>query len=261
LRDVLQDNHPEISGINLRIAKLAGALERTPRQVIAPVEPIAHRVSSASARKPLLEWRREPSPIAQQQYQQESAAPVTREGLDPLLNMAAQIDEASHQLAVLASQRKGIEWDQAELQKSLVELDKTAPQNWRTQPPRLAARLSGGYSDGQLGRGALVALGVFGLALLSPRFRRGNRLTSLADVLVHVQLPLVAALELPPSASSPSAIPTRLTPLRLLTRCGEAFLIGILLTILAAAWFDPSLAAEFRLDPLTAFAETARRLL
>ncbi|MGI8981131.1 MAG: hypothetical protein ACR2FY_18040 [Pirellulaceae bacterium] len=264
--EVLQENHPEINGLNLRIAKVSGSLGKTPRQLVAPIEPISHRVSSASHRKPLLEWRREgsaiiPSPIAQQQHQQEvPAAPITREGLDPYLNMAAQIDEAAHQLAVLTSQRKGIEWDQATIQQSQADFAGTPHSAWRPEPARRVAKIGGGYSSRQLWWAGAFSFGATGLVMLSQRrILARKRLTSLTDVLINVRLPLVGTVEL---AADDSASTTRgTTPLRLLTRCGQAFLLGILLTCLASAWLDLSLAAEFQLDPLGAFAETAQRIL
>ena len=269
--EVLHENHPEINGLNLRIAKVTGSLGKTPRQLAAPIEPISHGVSSASHPKPLLEWRRAnfpttpspitPSPIAQQHHQQEvPAAPITREGLDPYLNMAAQIDEAAHQLAVLTSQRKGIEWDQAAIQQTQADLAGTPQPAWRPEPARRVAKIGGGYSRRQLWWAGVFSLGATGLVMLSQRrILARKRLASLADVLINVRLPLVGTVEI---AADESASTTRgTTPLRLLTRCGEAFLLGILLTCLAFAWLDPSLAAEFHLDPLGAFAETAQRIL
>jgi hypothetical protein len=261
--EVLQEHHPEINGLNLRIAKVTASLSKTSRQIPTPIEPVSHRVPSASHRQPLLEWRREASPLVQQQQHLEVAtAPVTRQGLDPFLNMAAQIDEAAHQLAVLTSQRKGMEWDQAALEQSSGQLAEPLQSAWRSEPPRTVAKIGGGYDDQQLRWGALFALGAAGLALFSQsRILAGKRLASLADVLVHVRLPLVGTVELSPGSDESSHAMRGTTPLRLATRCGEAFLLGILLTCLATACLDFSLAAEFQVDPLGAFAETARRIL
>jgi hypothetical protein len=262
--EVLRENHPEISGLNLRIAKVSGSLSKTPRQLAAPIEPISHGVSF-SERKLLVEWRRETSPvfqrIRQQQFQQETpAAPVTRQGLDPFLNMAAQIDEAAHQLAVLTSQRKGIEWDQAALEQSLGDQSVPRHSAWRTEPARRIAKIGGGYNSQQLRWGSVFSLGAMGLVVLSQRrILGGQRLASLADVLIHVRLPLTGAVELPTENQMSFFLGS--TPLRLATRCGEAFLLGIVITCLASAWLDPSLSTEFRLDPVGAFAETARRIL
>jgi hypothetical protein len=261
--EVLQENHPEINGLNLRIAKVSGSLSKTPRQLQAPIEPISRGVSSVSHRKPLLEWRRENPPIAQQQYQQEvPAPPVTRQGLDPFLNMAAQIDEAAHQLAVLTSQRKGMEWDQAALEQSLGDLA-TPPQSaWRTEPARHIAKTGGIYTRAQVWWAGIFSLSAMGVVLLSQRgILGGKRLNSLADVLIHVRLPLTGAVELAADPDATSSFRLGTTPLRLATRCGEALLLGILVTCLVSAWLDPSLATEFRLDTLGAFAETARRIL
>jgi hypothetical protein len=261
--EVVQENHPEISGLNLRIAKVSGSLSKTPRQLAAPIEPISHGVSSASHRKPILEWRREHPPIAKQQFQQEvPAAPVTRQGLDPFLNMAAQIDEAAHQLTVLTSQRKGMEWDHAALEQSLGDLV-TPPQSaWRTEPARRIAKIGGGYNNHQFWLGSFASVATFGLVLVSQRrLLGGKRLTSLADVLIHVRLPLKGAVELAAENAPSHSFFLGTSPLRLATRCGEAFLLGIVVTCLASVWLDPSLSTEFRLDPLGAFAETARRIL
>ncbi|MFN0022020.1 MAG: hypothetical protein ACKVP0_27545 [Pirellulaceae bacterium] len=260
--EVLQENHPEINGLNLRIAKVTGSLNKTPRQLSAPISPISHKASSASHRQPLLEWRRE-NPIAQQQHQQEiAAAPVTREGLDPFLNMAAQIDEAAHQLAVLTSQRKGMEWDQADLEQSQTALATALPPAWRSEPAGCVSKVGGGYTQKQLWWAGLFSLGITGLVLLpQSRIFRGRSLASLSDVLVHVRLPLMGTVELTNSKSDAALKAYGTTPLRLLTRCGEAFLFGILLTCLASAWLDPSLAAEYLTSPLGALAETARRIL
>ena len=174
--------------------------------------------------------------------------------------MAAQIDEAAHQLAVLTSQRKGIEWDQAAIQQTQADLAGTLQPAWRPEPARRVAKIGGGYSSKQLGWAGVFSLGATGLVMLSQRrILARKRLASLTDVLINVRLPLVGTVEI---AADESASTTRgTTPLRLLTRCGEAFLLGILLTCLAFAWLDPSLAAEFHLDPLGAFAETAQRIL
>ena len=254
--EVLQENHPEINGLNLRIAKVSGSLSKTPRHLQAPIEPISHR-------KPLLEWRRESSSIARQQFQQEvPAAPVTRQGLDPFLNMAAQIDEAAHQLTVLTSQRKGMEWDQANLEQSLGDLAVPPPSAWRTEPPRHVAKTGGDYTSHQLWWAGIFSLSAMGFVLLSQgRILGGKRLASLADVLIHVRLPLTGAVELTPEHDPWSSFRLGTTPLRLATRCGEAFLLGILVTCLISAWLDPTLATEFRTGPLAAFAETARRIL
>ena len=258
--EVLQENHPEINGLNLRIAKVTGTLSKTPRQLSAPISPISHKTSSASHRQPLLEWRRPAAPFAQQQYQQE-AAPITRDGLDPFLNMAAQIDEAAHQLAVLTSQRKGMEWDEAELEQSQAGLQSDPLPVWRSEPARHVSKLGGGYTRGQLWWAGMISLGCTGIVVVSQWRVLGNRkLASLTDVLIHVRLPLVATLELQGNSGSAASL-SRPTLLRLLTRCGEAFLLGILLTCLASAWQDSSLAAEFFNSPLGAFAETARRIL
>jgi hypothetical protein len=260
--EVLQENHPEINGLNLRIAKVTGSLNKTPRQLSAPISPISHKASSASHRQPLLEWRRE-NPVVQQQYQQEvAAAPITREGLDPFLNMAAQIDEAAHQMAVLTSQRKGMEWDQADLEQSQAALAKAPRPAWRSEPVRSVLKMGGGYTQRQLWWASLFSLGITGLVMFSQgRILGSRRLASLSDVLVHVRLPLIGTVELtnPHNDSALKAYGT--TPLRLLTRCGEAFLLGTLLTCLASAWLDPSLASEFLVSPLGALAETARRIL
>lgn len=267
--EVLQENHPEINGLNLRIAKVSGSLSKTPQQLQAPIEPIAQpAVKNTAHRKPLLEWRRENPPLAQQQIRQQQfqqevpAPPVTRQGLDPFLNMAAQIDEAAHQLAVLTSQRKGMEWDQAALEQSLGDLS-TPPQSaWRTEPPRRVTKTGGSYTRAQVWWGGIVSLGAFGVVLLSQRgILGGKRLNSLADVLIHVRLPLTGAVELAADPDAASSFRLGTTPLRLATRCGEAFLLGILVTCLVSAWLDPSLTTEFRLDTLGAFAETARRIL
>jgi hypothetical protein len=259
--EVLQENHPEINGLNLRIAKVSGSLSKTPQQLQAPIEPISHR-------RPLLEWRRENPPLAQQQIRQQQfqqevpAPPVTRQGLDPFLNMAAQIDEAAHQLAVLTSQRKGMEWDQAALEQSLGDLAAPPQSAWRTEPARHVAKIGGGYSGRQLFWGGIFSLTTVGLVMLSRRgILGGKRLTSLADVLIHVRLPLTGAVELAADPEVRSFFRLDTTPLRLATRCGEAFLLGILVTCLVSAWLDPSLATEFRQDTLGAFAETARRIL
>jgi hypothetical protein len=254
--EVLQENHPEINGLNLRIAKVSGSLSKTPQQLQAPIEPISHR-------KPLLEWRRESSPIAKQQFQQEvPAPPITRQGLDPFLNMAAQIDEAAHQLAVLTSQRKGMEWDQAALEQSLGDLATPLQSAWRTESARRVAKTGGTYTSGQLWWAGILSLGAMGGVLLCQRgILGGKRLASLADVLIHVRLPLTGAVELTADPETRSFFRLGTTPLRLATRCGEAFLLGILVTCLVSAWLDPSLTTEFRLDTLGAFAETARRIL
>jgi hypothetical protein len=258
--EVLQENHPEINGLNLRIAKVTGSLSKTPRQLSAPISPISHKASSVSHRQPLLEWRRE-APIAQQQYQQEGA-PITREGLDPFLNMAAQIDEVAHQLAVLTSQRKGIEWDKADLEQSQTDLDALPKPAWRSEPARRVAKIGGNYTGRQLWWAVILSIGCTGLVLVSQRGILGRRsLTSLTDILIHVRLPLKGTIELSSGKNVLSESHSRPSLLRLLTRCSEAFLLGVLLTCLASAWLDTHLAAEFASSPLEAFAETARRIL
>ncbi|MCE9526071.1 MAG: hypothetical protein K8R36_08455 [Planctomycetales bacterium] len=259
--EVLQENHPEINGLNLRIAKVTGSLNKTPRQLSSPISPISHKASSASHRQPLLEWRRPANPIAQQQYQQD-AAPITREGLDPFLNMAAQIDEAAHQLAVLTSQRKGMEWDKTEIEQSQAALATVPPPAWRTELVHRVSKTGGGYTQTQLRWAGVFSLGITGLVMLSQgRIVGRRRLASLTDVLVHVRLPLTGIVELTNPHKDSALQVYGTTPLRLLTRCGEAFLLGILLTCLASAWFDPSLASEYLTSPLGALAETARRIL
>lgn len=253
--EVLQENHPEINGIDLRIAKVNGSLSKTPRQLSPPISPISHR-------QPLLEWRRGNS-IAQQQFQQESTGgPSNRQGLDPFLNLAADIDETAHQLAVLTRQRKGLEWDQADLKQSQAALTATPSTVWRTEPARRVAKIGGTYSPTQLWWTGLLSLSIAGVVLLSQStFPGRNRLASLTDVLINVRLPLVGTVEL--SGGGPKTVlKSHGTPLvRLLTRSGEAFLLGILLTCVASAWLDPSLTSEWLTTPLGAFAETARRIL
>ncbi len=261
--EVLQESHPEISGLDLRIAKVSGSLGKTPRQLAVPIEPISQGVTSAAHRKSLVEWRRENPAIAQQQFQQEALpAESTRQGLDPFLNMAAQIDEADHQLTVLTSQRKGLEWDQAALEQSLDELPAAGESPWRTEPARRIAKIGGGYTAQQLGWGSIASLAVAGVVLLSQwRVLAGKRLASLADVLIHVRLPLTGAVELAAEHDPWSSFRLGTTPLRLATRCGEALILGIVFTCLSSSWLDPTLATEFGLDPLGAYAETARRIL
>ncbi|MFN0021405.1 MAG: hypothetical protein ACKVP0_24405, partial [Pirellulaceae bacterium] len=265
--EVLQENHPEINGLNLRIAKVSGSLSKTPRQLPPPIEPISQGITSAAHRKPLLEWRREPTAatrqeIHQQQFQQEvPAASVTRQGLDPFLNMAAQIDEATHQLTVLTSQRKGMEWDQAKFEQTLADLATPTQSSWRSEPAHQFAKNGGGYSNSQLWWARISALMATGMVMLFQwRILARKRLASMADLLIHVRLPLTGAVELTPE-HDPWSFFRITTPLRLVMRCGEAFLLGIFLICLASSWLDPSLAAEFRTGPLGAFAETARRIL
>jgi hypothetical protein len=81
----------------------------------------------------------------------------------------------------------------------------------------------------------------------------------MADVLIKVPLPIIGRLEMAEVVPPPPSAFTR--GLRLITRCCEAFTLGIVLTCLAACWLDPSLAGEFLRDPLGAFAATASRVL
>lgn len=260
--EILTETHPEIAGLDLRIAKVSGSLGKTPRLLAEPIEPITPGNASPLNRQTLLKWRRGAT-IAQQQYQQPlpGAEITSRQGLDPFLNLASQIDEAAHHLGLLTGQRKGLEWDAAELEQSLSQ---SAPviSTWHAQPTRRVAKLGGGYTAGQVQWAQLIALGGVGLAILAKwRILGGKRLLSLADVLIHVRLPLTGVVEIAPQPETSSFWRIGTTPLRMATRSSEAFLLGILATCLALGWLDPALGSEFALDPLGAFAESARRIL
>ena len=249
LLDILQPQHPEMNGIDLRIAKVSGSLQKTPRQLP----------------KTLLEWRKgtgaasKPVSIASQQYVEEPAAPpVSHQGLDPLLNMAAQIDEAAHQLSVAALQRKNAEWELSAIQQSLASPAAAEERSWYPQSSHIV-KTGGDYASGQLWRAVILAMCGGGLVVLIQRRNRRQHINNLADILIKVPLPIVGRVELPEHGQIAPHSFDRV--LRLITRCCEALVLGITLTCLAAIWVDPSLAIEFARDPLGAFAETARRML
>jgi hypothetical protein len=258
--EILTETHPEIAGLDLRIAKVSGSLGKTPRLLATPIEPISSVHNHPSNRQTLLEWRRN-SPIAQQQFEQPLPESTnSRQGLDPFLNLAAQIDEATHRLSLVNGQRKGLEGDVATLEHELGE--PPAPTSWTTETARRVAKIGGGYAAEQVQWAQRFAVATAGLTLLMVwRARLGKRLHSLADVLIHVRLPLKGAVVLAPQPELSSVWRWGTTPLRLAMRCSEALLLGILATCLAMSWIDPSLGSEFALDPLGAFAETAKRIL
>lgn len=262
--EILQPHHPEIEGIDLRIAKISSSLQKTSRKSSQSEPAPSPKVRSASHRRPILEWRKEGAPIARQQYEEEAkAAPISREGLDPVLNMAAQIDEATHQLSVLTSQRKTAEWELASIEQSLAGLAISPGRSWTPQKAVHVVKLGGSYSRLQLWRSAIFAFVAAGmLALVQWKVFRNKNLATLTDILIALPLPIVGRLELAiPDNVARQTPGTAATAFRLLARSSEALAGGILLTCLAASWLDPALGAEIFHDPLEILAETARRVL
>lgn len=278
LLGVVTPKHPEIEGLSRRIAKVEAQLRKTPKHLpssgpanAAPLKETAPKThSSGGGRQVLLEWHRPTqiasTTIAVQQYEEGSDFPAQPlPGLDPLLTLAAKIDEAAHHLALASRQRAAFEDKTARIQRQMANPAPASVHDWMREPVRRVNKHGGSPSGPQFWSALAAAWGVSALVmLLQKRDRSAQPIQTCDQLQAALLLPVLSEVPLESSGTPEKQhAPILSLPavLRLLSRCSEAFLAGVLLTCLYAGWLDPLLAHEFTCDPFGALIETAQRVL
>jgi hypothetical protein len=184
----------------------------------------------------------------------DAAAPV-----DPLINVAAEVENAVHELSQATWARQQAEY---RLETALGNATAgTEAIGWTAEPATIIGRLGGTPSPLQMLASMVFAFGAaLAIYRTGVRAEKAPPLSSVEDVRQSLDLPLVAELSL---ASDAALRQPRLDPartVRLATHAAEAVVGAAIVICLISAIADRALALEFAGDPLGALAVVADRL-
>jgi hypothetical protein len=250
-RSVLLGNrtseHPEVQALDNQIQRLQGELAAAATAAIAPTPTL-----------PLPELPPQISSVTPRTVDVPRAAIDPQAPTDALINMAARVEEAVHQLSQATWDRQ-----QAEHDLEMATGDVPGDSNpWTPEPARIVGRLGGTPSPLQMLAAGLLAIAAAGLMYRGQvRASQPPPLASVEEVRKTLEVPLVAELALSASAA---ARPRRLNlarTVRMATHLAEATVAVAVIVCLLSVLADQTLAGEFASDPLGALNVVVGRLL